>query len=1444
MLNQLLQSDLRTLVTESKKYTKDKDYPELKDALEKAGLKLRFLLPVSKTRPDEAQLIADAPEVLKPFLMACKSSHQKLRSAAISGLLNLIAHQAIHANCVKDVVAELLILHLLPSDDPVGPIKILQCVVNLVSTDKRFFVHGVDLWNCLQIQFKFHTSKDPSLQSIASAGIRQCISSIFDHTRVAKLRCDQGGDDETKRVFKLCISDAKKILRDLCSLVLGADPTCLTLDAAKDPPFLLELIDDVLGNFRTLFEEVTEIAEIVKAQICPLIVFILKDQRDFSAMLRVVRIILNLSRQFPDIIMEEAETIITRLILILDNSPDTQPWMKCFVLEFLQELINNTDLLIKLYNRYDIQQDIPMVSRILRSVGRYIQSSVKKSTTWESKPCKNDSKTRCLEMLVCPPLSDFSGSYPVTVAFSILIGVVDSVEILRLKSVETKDPVLLKSVQQFADNIWPSLLVMSFVLTKSRSDPITQGVLKMYQTFTQTCGLLELFTPQDTFLTELHKFAVPASFRKPSPHSVHTANYFTKKNVFTMKRILNISHQMANSLRDSWSIVLDTLDVLWTLLNDPLTVVVNDESSEIGIPTGKDEVQVLTSALTSLFSTSQYLEDDGVKILLKQLEKHARSKLFPPDVDQLTESNESYVNLYLSFGIVEMYLIVEANLHRINLFWPDLAPFFEEVCCHCNRYARYHGVNSLTKVTNLVLESKSAQGVQTTLLSSLAKLSTSKHEDVRGYMVDQLHAILQQSGHNLNEGWPYVLQIIRATMTAETFTVNPRHVVKTFSSLQYICADFVQVLNLDLIKYLIETIGCYGKPVGDVNIAITAVGGLLWSLSDFTANQLIPKTEGTAISEIWLLIFKQLGITSLSTRTEIRTTALRSMFGIINSHGAILQPSVWEEILQTLYRMLEQIEQHAGCASTDEGLAEYQLGQEDGKSVMMLVHHTRNTSAKQWNETRVIALEGVLRIFKTFIASLARDLNDITSHWKKLMGYITLYWDSDNIEIALAAVKAVETMLIASANAADDYPTELWDQGWKTYSLMVTTLSKKEKKVSHTTIHTFTTSIQNLFSRLQQKFRPSDVLIFLQILKPLAILPVEYQGELGPLQKVLCQIYEQAATTWSYAVPQITECLLFHISQTIDYPYEPTCFQDHILRAEKSTMSPNTIRRATWNPSLDRIDKNKLSHMERSLNTLGAIWLIDLPAEIRIKIFDDLVFVVGRCVQLKHILPDSSIWGIAAKVFVNVIKKGLIEIHNSQKPVVEINVLWADIIDSIQSYFMSPKPGKGWEEWDSELCKLLTFLIYQSRALHDQAQQTQTRLISILFDCSKENPQVVYDQLFTICKDITDDQSKAVAQAVAPLIVARCQVVLQEFSSPKAMESPSPELTQEVKFLLERLLTLDLPDTVKMIHSGKKAHLLELSPLFSECILSGDPQIRFYLKEIFKLITTEFINKK
>jgi len=94
---------------------------------------------------------------------------------------------------------------------------------------------------------------------------------------------------------------------------------------------------------------------------------------------------------------------------------------------------------------------------------------------------------------------------------------------------------------------------------------------------------------------------------------------------------------------------------------------------------------------------------------------------------------------------------------------------------------------------------------------------------------------------------------------------------------------------------------------------------------------------------------------------------------------------------------------------------------------MMLVHHSRNSAAKQWTETRVIALEGVLQIFQTFFATLSRNLSDVTKCWKKLMSYIAIYWDSTDIEITLAGVKAVESMLIASSGV-DQYSLQLWDQ--------------------------------------------------------------------------------------------------------------------------------------------------------------------------------------------------------------------------------------------------------------------------------------------------------------------------------------------------------------------------------------------------------------------------------
>ena len=66
-------------------------------------------------------------------------------------------------------------------------------------------------------------------------------------------------------------------------------------------------------------------------------------------------------------------------------------------------------------------------------------------------------------------------------------------------------------------------------------------------------------------------------------------------------------------------------------------------------------------------------------------------------------------------------------------------------------------------------------------------------------------------------------------------------------------------------------------------------------------------------------------------------------------------------------------------------------------------------------------------MFKIFFPTLQRVLTDITAYWKLILSHIDSYWDNSSIEIALAGVRAVETMLIASKDV-ESYPEELWRQ--------------------------------------------------------------------------------------------------------------------------------------------------------------------------------------------------------------------------------------------------------------------------------------------------------------------------------------------------------------------------------------------------------------------------------
>ncbi|VFQ61498.1 unnamed protein product [Cuscuta campestris] len=59
------------------------------------------------------------------------------------------------------------------------------------------------------------------------------------------------------------------------------------------------------------------------------------------------------------------------------------------------------------------------------------------------------------------------------------------------------------------DSMWLTILdALSLILTKSQGEAIVLEILKGYQAFTQSCGVLRAVEPLNSFLASLCKFTI------------------------------------------------------------------------------------------------------------------------------------------------------------------------------------------------------------------------------------------------------------------------------------------------------------------------------------------------------------------------------------------------------------------------------------------------------------------------------------------------------------------------------------------------------------------------------------------------------------------------------------------------------------------------------------------------------------------------------------------------------------------------------------------------------------------------------------------------------------------------------------------------------------------------------------------------------------------------
>merc|ERR1712223_1796233 len=413
--------------------------------------------------------------------------------------------------------------------------------------------------------------------------------------------------------------------------------------------------------------------------------------------------------------------------------------------------------------------------------------------------------------------------------------------------------------------------------------------------------------------------------------------------------------------------------------------------------------------------------------------------------------------------------------------------------------------------------------LQTLLLSPLAELSAIPFPDVRQKQLDTVLHILHSSGEVIENGWPLILTMI-GSLEQDHSDILVR---SAFQCLQLVFTDFLPAIPYRCYPICVETATKFGSQKAELNVSLAAIG-LLWNLSDYffqNVNNLQKQEKDQQIlfpecflsfpgrknissfDKLWMCLYCRLKDLCLDSRPSVRKSSGQTLFSTIAAHGSILEASTWQAVLwQVLFPLLDNVIIQSDNASSEKVT----------QSQVILIHHSRNTAQKQWAETKVLTISGVVRVFNTK-RNLLKSMGDYSKAWGLLLEYVEKMALSDTTEVSLAALKALQEMITASSTSTpqkevSDLKEINWTLCWKAWlnigNQKANYIANTTEVISHAQV-LLTGYVQiflTLFPHVRNSFRREDVESLGKVLLSCAQVPLESEFQ-EPAGNTISQLH-------------------------------------------------------------------------------------------------------------------------------------------------------------------------------------------------------------------------------------------------------------------------------------------------------------------------------------------------
>lgn len=322
------------------------------------------------------------------------------------------------------------------------------------------------------------------------------------------------------------------------------------------------------------------------------------------------------------------------------------------------------------------------------------------------------------------------------------------------------------------------------------------------------------------------------------------------------------------------------------------------------------------------------------------------------------------------------------------------------------------------------------------------KTSELRKIDLQKTVLDTIDKVLQTSGNDLRGSWNVIFNLLRSIILDldlikpsdnppidnnkhDQLTNNMSNkygllIRSAFPCLQLICSDFLSLLSINMLKQCVGLVGLFATQKEDMNISLSAIQ-LLWKLSDFVLKKMKSTTDSEInigandesvkdIDILWMNLLEELSLHCSDRRPEVRNSAHQTLFRTMSLNGKRFKLNSWNEcIWNVIFPLLEKVSNFSNTQTIMDlrksGYQSLVIGESNEMDLSSSGEpYSDKNVARQWDETKIITIKGVMKTFIDFLPILSLLEDKFDRAFITLIDFLQKFILSSPNEVAIIAL--------------------------------------------------------------------------------------------------------------------------------------------------------------------------------------------------------------------------------------------------------------------------------------------------------------------------------------------------------------------------------------------------------------------------------------------------------